>query len=71
MTRIKLCGLRREEDVILANSVMPDYIGYVFAKASRRYIAPEKAIGLTSLLNSSITPVGVFVDEQLESVVSI
>ena len=49
MTKIKMCGLRRPEDIEFANRVKPDYIGYVFAEKSKRYIATEKAAELTKL----------------------
>ncbi|WP_295080583.1 phosphoribosylanthranilate isomerase [Ruminococcus sp.] len=70
MTKIKMCGLRRMEDIDCANRLLPDYIGYVFAEKSRRYIAPEKAAGLTKLLDKRIIPVGVFVNESVENIVS-
>ncbi|MDO4482411.1 MAG: phosphoribosylanthranilate isomerase [Bacillota bacterium] len=63
MTEIKLCGLFRECDIEAANEIMPEYIGFVFAKGSPRYINPEKAEGLKKLLNEKITAVGVFVNE--------
>ena len=31
MTRIKICGLKRPEDVAAVNAVLPDYIVFVFA----------------------------------------
>jgi len=70
MTKIKMCGLRRPEDIEFANRVKPDYIGYVFAEKSKRYIAPEKAAELTKLLDGDIVPVGVFVDETMENVIA-
>lgn len=70
MTKIKLCGIRRKEDVELVNLVKPDYIGYVFAKSSKRYVTPEAALELTRLLDPEIIPVGVFVDEAIENVIS-
>lgn len=71
MTKIKMCGLRRPEDIEYANILRPDYIGYVFAKKSRRYVTPEKAQELTKLLREDITPVGVFVDEPIENVIAL
>ena len=68
MTRIKLCGLSREEDIEVANALRPEYIGFVFAKRSRRYVAPERAAALKRLLRDEIVAVGVFVDEELERV---
>lgn len=70
MTKIKMCGLRRAEDIEFANRVKPDYIGYVFAEKSKRYITPEKAAELTKLLDGDIVPVGVFVDEPMENVIA-
>lgn len=71
MTKIKMCGLRRPEDIEYANILRPDYIGYVFAKKSRRYVTPEKAQELTKLLREDITPVGVFVDEPIENAIAL
>lgn len=68
MTKIKLCGLTRESDIAYANVLAPEYIGFVFAEKSRRYIPPEKAEILRKNLNASITPVGVFVDEAPEKI---
>lgn len=70
MTKIKMCGLRRPEDIEFANMVKPDYIGYVFAEKSKRYIAPEKAAEFTKLLDGDIVPVGVFVDETMENIIA-
>ena len=38
MTKIKICGLTREEDIAAANEAKPDYIGFVFAEKSKRYV---------------------------------
>ena len=35
MTKIKLCGITREEDIDVVNEILPDYIGFVFAKKVR------------------------------------
>ena len=68
MTRIKLCGLSRPCDIEAANALLPDYIGFVFAKKSRRYVVPEKAKALREALNPAIRAVGVFVREAPEFV---
>jgi len=65
MTVIKLCGLRRPLDIVAANGLKPDYIGFVFARKSKRYVEPEKAMELKQLLLSDIKAVGVFVNEEL------
>ncbi len=66
MTKVKFCGLTRETDIEYANALQPDFIGFVFARKSRRYIAPEKAVLLRQKLLPGITPVGVFVNEEPE-----
>ncbi|MBP3379537.1 MAG: phosphoribosylanthranilate isomerase [Ruminococcus sp.] len=70
MTKIKMCGIRRREDIEFANALLPEYIGYVFAKKSRRYISPRDASELTKRLDGRIIPVGVFVNEPVENVIS-
>lgn len=68
MTRVKMCGLRRAEDIEAANRLMPEYIGFVFAPASRRFISLEEAAALRQALSLGIRAVGVFVDEDAETV---
>ena len=68
MTRVKMCGMTSEGDVINANELKPDYIGFVFAKNSRRFVAPQRAQELKKLLDKDIKAVGVFVDENIETV---
>lgn len=68
MTRIKLCGLSRPGDIEAANELKPDYIGFVFAPGSRRYVTPEQAETLKRLLAPEIRAVGVFADETPEGV---
>lgn len=68
MTEIKLCGLSRPQDIETANALRPEYIGFVFARGSRRYVSPETAAELKSELDPSIRAVGVFVDEAPEEV---
>ena len=71
MTKIKLCGLSRPCDIQTANELMPEYIGFVFAPKSKRYIDPQKAAGLKELLSSDIRAVGVFVDEAPDTVAAL
>ncbi len=63
-TRIKICGLRREADVLLMNELLPEYVGFVFAQKSRRYVTPGQAGAMRGKLDGRITPVGVFVDAE-------
>ena len=68
MMKIKLCGLSRPCDIDAANQLTSDFIGFVFAKKSKRYVAPEKAKALREALNPAIKAVGVFVREEPEVV---
>ena len=63
MTQVKICGMRRPEDIRHANRLRPEMIGFVFWKPSKRYVSPDEAAKLRSILDGGITPVGVFVDE--------
>ncbi|AIZ55958.1 N-(5'-phosphoribosyl)anthranilate isomerase [Candidatus Methanoplasma termitum] len=67
MSKVKICGLSRPEDIEAANSVLPDYIGFVFAE-SRRQIDEKKAKSLKGKLDGRIEAVGVFVNEDAEKV---
>ena len=68
MTNIKLCGLSRPCDIEAANELKPDYIGFVFASKSKRYVIYEKAMELKSRLSPEIQAVGVFVNEDPKNV---
>jgi phosphoribosylanthranilate isomerase len=68
MTQIKMCGLRRPEDIEAVNELKPEYIGFVFFPGSKRYVTPETAKALRAGLNPGIKAVGVFVDEDPETV---
>ena len=71
MTKIKLCGLMRPCDIEWANALMPDYIGFVFARKSKRCVSPETAKVLQERLNPGIVAVGVFVNEAPEAVAAL
>ena len=68
MTKIKLCGLSRACDIDAANELRPEYIGFVFAPKSKRYVTPETATELIRLLVPDIKAVGVFVNENPKTV---
>ena len=71
MTKIKLCGLTRLSDIEAANELRPDYIGFVFAPKSRRYVTAEKAAELKRRLDPGIKAVGVFVNERPEAIAAL
>ncbi|MBP5255078.1 MAG: phosphoribosylanthranilate isomerase [Lachnospiraceae bacterium] len=71
MTKIKLCGLSRPCDIEAAAALMPEYVGFVFAEKSRRYVTPGKAAELKRLLPPGIRAVGVFVDARPETIAAL
>ena len=71
MTKIKLCGLTRVEDIKMANELFPDFVGFIFYPKSKRYISPNVAANLKNLLDKKISAVGVFVNEKIENVAEI
>lgn len=71
MTKIKFCGLTRDCDIEAANAIQPDYIGFVFAPKSKRRVSYRKAVDLKNMLDKRIKAVGVFLDEDIDSVISL
>lgn len=61
-TRIKICGLTREEDVRAAVSAGADAIGFVFYPPSPRFVSFERAAELARLIPPFVTTVGLFVN---------
>ena len=70
MVKLKICGMRRAEDIEMANSYKPDYIGFVFAESPRK-VSYEQAKELSDLLSEDIVPVGVFVNEHMKLIVDL
>ena len=69
MTRIKICGLSRPQDVAYVNQAKPDWCGFVIdVPGSRRSISVEQLAVLRSKLRPEVLPVGVFVDSPPELV---
>lgn len=66
--KIKICGIRREEDISIVNQFLPDFIGFILVPQSKRYVSPEKIIELKKNLNSKIKTVGIFVNEKAETI---
>ena len=70
MTKIKICGLSRREDIESVNMVSPDYIGFIMGfPKSHRNITIERAKTLRAGLKEGIQVVGVFVDAEISMIV--
>jgi phosphoribosylanthranilate isomerase len=48
MTRIKICGLTREQDVLVAADNGADFLGFVFVPSTPRFVEPERAAAITA-----------------------
>ena len=62
-TRIKICGLTREQDVDAAVAAGADAVGFVIYAKSPRYVTPQRAAVLARRLPPFVTPVLLFVNE--------
>lgn len=69
-TKIKLCGMFRPEDIVYANEVKPDFVGFVLAEGFRRRILKEQAAKFRRALDAALPAVGVFVNNSCEEVIS-
>lgn len=67
MSKVKVCGLRREEDIEAVNLCKPDCVGFVFAN-TRRFVSDELAKALKEKLDPDIPAAGVFVNEPMEHI---
>ena len=70
MVKIKICGIKRLEDIEIVNRYKPDYIGFVFAD-SKRKVSHVLAKELMNNLDSDIIPVGVFVDSPQDEILKL
>jgi len=70
VTKIKICGLKKVQDIMAVNKALPDYIGFVFADSPRQ-IDAQKAQELKACLHPAVKTVGVFVNEKRENIVQL
>ncbi|HOF50968.1 MAG TPA: phosphoribosylanthranilate isomerase [Rhodoferax sp.] len=69
-TRIKICGLTREQDVDAAVAAGADAIGFVLYAKSPRAVTPQRAAELTRRLPPFITPVLLFVNATATEIIA-
>jgi len=71
MVRVKVCGLTRLPDVLLAQERGADFLGFIFCESSPRHITPKLCQSIISYLDPATRTVGVFVNENPEKIIDI
>lgn len=69
-TRVKVCGITRVEDALVAVEAGADALGFIFAESPRR-VSVAQAGEIVSQIPPLVTPIGVFVDEPPEVVAEV
>ncbi len=69
--RVKICGITRLEDALLAAELGAWAVGFVFWPGSPRCVSPGTARGIARRITPLVTPVGVFVDQPVEEIEAI
>jgi len=69
--KLKVCGMKYPDNVSAVAALLPDYMGFIFYKPSKRYCAETLTPEFVKSLPASIIKTGVFVNELLEEVLRI
>jgi phosphoribosylanthranilate isomerase len=70
MTRVKVCGIRRREDALLAVELGADALGFVFWPDSPRAVTMEQVREIADALPPFVSTVGVFVNQPLPEIMA-
>lgn len=70
MTKIKVCGNTRAEDVELAVELGVDLLGFIFTR-SKRQVRVEQVKAVIAQVPDTVERVGVFIDEPPEQIAAV
>jgi phosphoribosylanthranilate isomerase len=65
---VKICGVRTTADLAVCDACGVDAVGLVFAEGSPRRLEPSEAMDLLGGMPDAVTPIGLFVDPEIELV---
>ncbi|MBA2303444.1 MAG: phosphoribosylanthranilate isomerase [Acidobacteria bacterium] len=68
MTRVKVCGITRLEDALMAAEEGASAIGFIFWPDSPRAVGPSDARAIARALPPRVSTIGVFVDQPLDDI---
>jgi phosphoribosylanthranilate isomerase len=68
--RVKICGLTRLEDALLAARLGADALGFNFWPRSKRFVTPAAAGEMVRQLPPGVTAFGIFVDPSRDEVLA-
>jgi len=69
--RVKICGITRPEDAVLAASLGADALGLVFYQGSKRAVSVQQALEIRKILPAFVSLVGLFVNADRKQVMGV
>jgi phosphoribosylanthranilate isomerase len=66
--RVKICGITRLEDALVAEDAGADAVGFIFVPGTKRFVTPDAALEVSRGLGPFIARVGVFRDATPETI---
>jgi len=69
MYKLKVCGMKYPENISQLVDIQPDYMGFIFYKKSKRYMADSLEPEVLKDIPEHIKKVGVFVNESMEIII--
>ncbi len=64
--KLKICGMRKQENILDVAGLNPDYMGFIFYEGSKRFVGNN--FSLPILFPSSVQRIGVFVNATTQEI---